>query len=197
MAWDSDDLARSIRRYLTGVLPGPPWTIRLERREVRDDARPVAVVDVGPQQVPRARETRFQGEWEWMAPVTVSCYPELADNEQDAAAGARAVRTQLLRLIVNGIPLVDDTGRNWAGPFRLPLWDYEGVPLKGAGKAGPEFPMDVIWVGRDSLTADAIQDTDDPKRWSVILEFRASIEAPGAQPVPPEPVTVFGADPDF
>lgn len=195
MAWDSDDLSRSIRKYLSMTLDGPPWTIRVERREVRDDERPVAVIDVGPQLVTRARESVPQGEWEWVAPVTVTCYPKPGKDQRQNAYDARALRTQLFRLITNGLNVTGADGKRWSGPFRIPLWDYVDVPLSGAEKGTDEDPHDVAWVERESLTAEVIPDDDDPDRWTVVLEFRASVEAPGAVPVPPEgdgtPVTGF------
>lgn len=190
VAWDIDDVARSIRRYLAGTLEAPPWTIRTERREVRDDARPVAVIVPGPMLTQRARETRYQGEWTWVAPMTVSCYPAIDKDERKVANDARKLQAQLQRLIVNGIPVLDTAGALRSGPFRIPLYDYSATDLSGPDKAGPEDPHDTIWVERESLNVQGIQDPDDPSRWTVVLEFRASVEAPGALPeaeVDPDP----------
>lgn len=184
MAYDVDDVARSLRRYLALALDGPPWRIRTERRMVRDDDRPVAVLDLGPQLVQFAREARHQGNWVWVAPVTITCYPEVNQDEEEGAWEARTLRARLLRLVTIGVPVLDNTGAPLSGPFRVPLYDYADTPLTGADRAGPTYPEDVIWVVRESLTSEAIQDPDDPKRWTVVLEFRASVEAPGAEPTP-------------
>lgn len=194
MAWDVDDVARSIRRYLSLTLASPPWRLRVERRIVNDDDRPVAVVDVGPQVVTFARETRHQGEWQYVAPVTITAYPEMDTDERASAHAARLLRAQFIRLIVNGVIVTDPGGRAWSGPLRLPLWDYSQTDLSGPDKAGPEIPHDVMFVQRESVTAEAIQDTEDPKRWTVVLEFQASVEAPGAQPEPGVPVASISGD---
>ena len=195
MAWESDDVARSIRRYLDPVLDDA-WTIRLERREVADEDRPVAVVETGPESTLRAREAITQGEVESLMPITITLYPPLgpdpAEEEDPPADPIRAARqaaaqlaSGLNRWLAYGLTVttdLEDGGkRHWAGPFRIPLYDYAGVPLTGPDRAGPKEPHDVLWVPRESVSVEPIQDTDDLRRWSVVCNFRVTVEAPGRE----------------
>ena len=180
--WEPVDVVRSIQRYLSLMLEGPPWTIRWRREEVRDDQLPVAVISMGDLIVIRARETFDpQGEVEYLAPVTISAYPEVAANPKAAAAEAERVRGLLFRWVLHGLEVRGPAPdyRHWAGPFRIPLWDFEGVPLEGPDKVGPDHPHDVLWVLPESVTVQTVQDPDDTKRYGVFLNVRVTIEEPG------------------
>lgn len=189
MAWESNDVRRSIRRYL-GLTLGDPWTLRIERRQVRDEERPVALVELGPESTLRAREALVQGEVEVGYPVTISAYPALPDRAEDAdpppdplreaEAAAEALKTRLSRWVSIGMT-VKEGGQHWAGPFRLPLWDYAGVPLTGEKREGPKVPHDVLFVPRESLSVEAIQDAEDLRRWSVVADLRVTMEMPGRE----------------
>lgn len=196
MAWQPDDAVRSIRRYLSMTLASPPWTLRVERREVKNEERPVGVVTDGPLVPLRSRSTLIQGQVEEGLPITISLYPEVVDPKAKADAfretrlEASKLKAQLSELINTGLTVTTEPKkgetRHWAGPFRIPLWDYEGVPVTGKEKAGPEDPHDVLWVDERSLSVQAIQDPEDPGRWSVIANFRVTIERPGRVPPPDE-----------
>jgi hypothetical protein len=189
VAWQDDDILRSVRRYLAMTLDGPPWKLRVERREVKDEDRPVAVVTSGPLVTTRSRSARFQGNVEEAMPITISLYPELGSSTVDGIRAGRLVssmlKAQVKELLDTGLTVTTGTGvnrRHWAGPFVLPLWDYEDVDLTGEDKAGPEDPHDVLWVDDKSLNVQAIQDPEDARRWSVIANFRISVERPGRVP---------------
>ena len=192
--YQPDDVRRSIRRYLSYTFGAPPWRIRVERREVADDARPIMVVQLGPLSDTFARETLEQGDVTALVPVTVYAYPEKATNERAGVQQGEAIRAQLRDLIRFGLPttfehgdppadvsltLDDDDGRPAAGPYRIPLYDYEGVPMEGE-RVEPSHPHTVMRVLRESVSVRGpIQDPDDPRRLTVALEFRAQLEAPG------------------
>lgn len=180
MPWSEDSIARSIRRHLALAFDGPPWTLRVERREVANEDRPVAVVDVGDSRITRARESVDQGEVELLMPVTVSAYPVVEANPRVGRREADRVRALLRGVLLHGFrgPTFED-GRPASGPFRVPLYDYSETPVEGAGRAGPEHPHDVIWIDPDSVEVSKVQDPDDPARFSVFAEFRVSVEAPG------------------
>lgn len=197
VAWQTDDIKRSIRRYLTMTLESPPWKLRVERREVKDEERPVGVVVAGPKGTTRARAALIQGNVEEVMPITITLYPKLAEGTADSLRSARLeadlLKDQLSDLLNTGLTVTtEESGRlrHWAGPLRLPLWNYEGVPLTGKDKAGPEAPHDVLWVQDESISVDAIQDPEDPRRWTVVANFRVSIERPGRVAAPEETMDV-------
>lgn len=190
--WQDDDILRSIRRYLAmtlgedGTGDTGAWKIRLERREVKDEDRPVAVIVAGAMNTTRARTSLIQGPVEEAMPITVSLYPRVMSGSiEDVRNGrleASKLKSQVNELVNTGLTITTEVeGRtvNWCGPLRLPLWDYAGVALTGEGKDGPEDPHAVMWVDPPSLSVQAIQDPEDPVRWSVIANFRISIERPG------------------
>lgn len=176
--WTDDDVLRSLQKYLSLLLEGPPWTIRGERREVRDEARPVAVIQLGEASITRARESLSQGEVEELFPVTVTAYPEVGTDERAARRRAAEVRYLLRRWLLVGLE-VSHGGRSYAGPFRAPLYDFSEVPLEGPGRAEVPPPHDVLWIARESVSTSALQDPDDAVRWTVVADFRLTMESPG------------------
>lgn len=189
------DIARSIKRYLSLMWDEDSgWTIRTERRVVKDDQRPVAVVLLGQKQILRARSSRNQGMVVEGMPLTLYAYPPVGEDERLANAAAEELADLLMDVFTTGLspdPKDVDQDPPWysrSGPFRLPLWDYAGVPLTGKGRAGPEEPHDVIWVDPDSVTVQNLEDPQDAKRRTVVLEARLSIDRPGRRE-PQGPVT--------
>jgi hypothetical protein len=186
--YDPDDIARSVRRTIAELL-GEPWQLDLERKEVADDARPAGVVEMGEARMRRARTSLQQGPVTSFAPVTVTLYPALAEP-REAGRAARKLAHLLLDMVMIGVtgPTLEDPllpgepGRVASGPERLPLYDYENIPLVGtaAERRGPDFAHDVLWA--EDYGVRPLQDPMDPQRWSVILEMRLSWERPGHDP---------------
>lgn len=173
------DIARSIRRYLSLMWDEDSgWELRVARRVVADDERPVAVVLLGRRRILSARTSRHQGNVIEELPVTVYAYPSVPGDEEKATAEAAAIKDLLSRALSFG--LSPESGEpSWtekAGPFHIPLWDYDGVALDAAG---PEDPHDTISIDPDSLDAQNLEDPQDGKRRTVSVEFRVSIERPG------------------
>jgi hypothetical protein len=174
--YDPDSVLRSIRRYLSGLLP-QPWSVTTERVEVRDDARPAGVIEMGEVRTRRARVSVPQGEVEEFAPVTVTLYPPVTGtggtplDPRLASAGARVLSGRVRDLIVIGAE-----GVSMAGPERMPLWDYSAI---APGTAGPAQPIDVLWA--EDYSVRAVQDPLEARRWSVIAELRVSWERPGRE----------------
>lgn len=182
--YDTESIARSIRRYMSGLLQ-QPWSVSLELEEVRDDRRPAGVIEVGEVRTRRARISVPQGEVEEFAPVTVTLYPAVLDGA-GAPLTPRATG-RAARLLENGVRLLVVSGAEdvaLGGPERFPLWDYSAV---APGSPGPADPIDVLWV--EDYSTRAIQDPDDARRWSVILDCRLSWERPGRVPKPGHVIT--------
>lgn len=188
--WEDDDIVRSVRRYLAMTLGDSgqeQWKLRVERREVKDEERPVGVVLSGPIQTKRARSALIQGGVEEVMPLTISLYPPLAgsataDEIRSGRLNASKLKSLLNDLLVIGLTVTtteEGRTRNWAGPWVLPLWDYTAVPVTGIEKDGPAHPHAVLWIEENSLAVQALQDPEDAKRWSVIANFRVTIERPG------------------
>lgn len=176
--YDVDDVIRSVRRYVAATL-GEPWTISLARNEVADDDRPAALIELGALRAPNGRVSLQQGPVDHSLPITITCWPPPAPDRY-AAHVAHGLVSHLNNLVVHGLDLgVNENGRPIAGPYRIPLYDYSGVPPVEA-VPGPEHPHDRLWV--ESHSAHAFQDQTDPRRWNVVLELTVSWEAPGRVP---------------
>lgn len=191
--FEPDDVARSLRRYLEFVLPiGPPpdWTLRLERRNVADEQRPVGVILLGDASTIQARETFEQGMVVDLYPVTLYFYPVVAETAQVARREGDAVRSLIHRLfkfgpVLKGIDpaLLDENGRPKAGPFRAPLWNWDGIPSEGPAedRKPPESAQSAMVVAQNSLVAQNLEDEDDERRRTVAVEFRLEVEYPGRE----------------
>lgn len=193
------DIARSIKRYLSLMWDEDSgWTIRTERRVVTDDQRPVAVVLLGDKRIIHARTSVNQGMVEEAIPLTLYAYPAPGTDEREAQAAADDIKATLWDVFTLGLSPEEGEEAPWfskSAPFRLPLWDYAGVPLTGKKRAGPKEPHDVIWVDPDSLSAQNLEDPQDAKRRTVVVEARLSIRRPGRREEEGEPVT--GLEGDF
>lgn len=191
--YDADSIARSVRRYVAEML-GAPWALSLERAEVRDDARPAGVVEIGQTRLRSGRVSIPQGSVVRFAPVTVTLYPALAEP-RSAGRAARQLASRLSDLIGVGAEWYDAvTGRPLAGPDRIPLYDYDDVALDGTEeeRSGPALPHDWLWA--EDYGAEPVQDPIDPRRWSVVMDLRVSWEQPG-RVTPEAPLATGGLGP--
>lgn len=171
--WSRDDVLFSVRRYLSELL-GPPWVLRFERTEIRNEERPIGVVDVGPSRTTRSRATVPQGNVERAATLSVNLYPGVGGDARAAKREAESHAQRVQDLVDFGLDLGNDrNGRPKAGPYRIPLYDYRDVV-----GAGPSEPYDRLWVDED-FNVRTIQDPIDPRRYAVIAEGTLSWEAAG------------------
>lgn len=178
MAYDVDDVVRSVRRYLAATL-GAPWEISLAREDVAGDDRPAALIEVGALSAPGGRVSLQQGPVEHRLPITITCWPPPAPDRW-ASHVAYGLVSQLNALVVLGLDLGNDAhGRPAAGPYYFPLYDYSGTPPLEA-VPGPEHPHARLLI--ESHSAHAFQDVSDSRRWNVVLELAVSWWAPGRVP---------------
>lgn len=69
-----------------------------------------------------------------------------------------------------------------ADPFRIPVYDFAGVPVKG-GRAGGTIPYGWLWV--EDAPVRVIQDPDDILRFAVVCDVRVSWSQGGRVDVDP------------
>lgn len=171
MNFSLDDRHRSLRRFVMNALGSPPWTVRTERQPVADEERPVAVVEVvSPVGTTFARTAIPQGDIRRTQAFTLTLYPALGPS----AAEARQQAAEVAELLTNaiGIGLDDDAGELLSAPEALPVYDFAGVPVKGATRAGPVEPYG--WLTVDDFPVRPLQDPEDPLRWTVACDLRTS-----------------------
>jgi hypothetical protein len=180
-----DDRHRSLRRFLMNVLGSPPWTLRTERQPVPDSDRPAGVIETLPSTTTRARTTLPQGNVEKAQTFPITLYPVLGATGAEARLEAERVAQLLDDAITVG--LVDDDGAAFTYPERIPVYDYAGVPVKGAQRGGPPAPYGWLWA--EDFPVQALQDPEDPLRWSVTCALRVSWEQAGREGAPGVPAT--------
>lgn len=198
MNFTLDDRHRSIRRFLMNALGSPPWKIRTERQPVQDEERPVAVVEAPtPAATTRSRTSVPQGNVEKQQTFTLTLYPALAETAAESRLAAAAAAELLADAI--GVGLVwgpDDEGHDdgdlLTAPEMLPVYDYEDVPVKGAGRAGPEEAYG--WLRVDDYPVGMIQDPEDVLRYTVTCSLRVSWEEAGRERKDAPPVGSMPGD---
>lgn len=177
---DPDDIRRSLRRYVALLLNSPPWTVRLQRTRVSDDERPVAIID--PQMLTTVwsragMRSGPSGDQQKAQPFAITCYPVLGDT----AAAASEIATTLAHLLDAGFSrglVTDDVPAvRYGAPWRIPVWDYVGVPVSGPGRAGPASSYAHASV--DQFNVRPIQDPLDELRFTVVANLRVTWWAAG------------------
>lgn len=193
MAWQTDDVQRSVRRYLMMLLVDYPsaaaraWEIRLQRGNVADQDRPIGVLEALPGAPGRGRTSVPQGTVIETSGLVFTGYPAILTGGRAIIEGglqATRLASALYDLIRYGLSTVTfASGRRAAGPERIPLWDFSAVPI--AGTAPPMVPHDILVV--DAWGARALQDPVDETRYSIVLNLTVSWERPGVIG-PPAPI---------
>lgn len=185
-----DDVHRSLRRFVALVLT-EPWTVRTERQPVTPDERQIAVIEPSsPLTTGAARVTIPQGNVSKVMSFAAMAYPSVEATGAESRQVAQAVADLLDRAFSSG--LVDaDTGESVGAPFRIPVYDFDGVPVKGRNRRGASTPYG--YAELDDLSVRVIQDPLDPLRFTVAVGLRLSWEqggrlagsAPIARTMPP------------
>lgn len=171
MNFSLDDRHRSIRRFLMNALGSPPWTIRTERQPVADEQRPVAVVEVvSPAATTWSRTSIPQGDVRRSQAFALTLYPQLGASPAEAGHAARELAELLTNAI--GYGLNADDGSRLSAPEALPVYNFAGVPVKGATRAGPAVPYG--WMDADDFPVRPVQDPEDPLRWTVVCDLRVT-----------------------
>lgn len=192
MNYAVDDRHRSLRRFVMNAVGSPPWRVRTERQPVADEQRPVAVVEAStPMVTTAARVSIPQGNVTRQQTFALVLYPVIGESAAEARLEAERVAELLGDAIDVG--LVDDDGALLTAPQRIPVYDFAGVAVKGADRRGGADPYGWLWV--EDAPVSALQDPEDPLRWTVACDMRVSWEQAGRdrpQAEPFEPVRAFG-----
>lgn len=184
--FEHDDVLRSLRRYVSQALGSPPWRVRTERVEVKDDERPAALIEVSaPTVTLSARASVPQGNVLEATSYAVACYPEKGESVAEARRIAAGVASRLRGMVQFG--LVTDEGALGA-PSRFPIYDYDDVPVTGtaAERAGPDVPYDYGYI-MEGWNVRTTADDLDLQLYTVMLNLRVRVDWPGrvAWPTPP------------
>lgn len=188
---DPEDVYRSLRRYVSLMLGSPPWTVRLQRSRVSDDERPVAVLEPGLLGTASSRAGMVnQGDVQKAQPFTVVCYPALGATAALSAQIARELVVLLDAGFSRGLVTDDDPPVNIGAPWRTPVYDFAGVEIAGADRAGGGVAYMHANVA-EGMSARAIQDPQDELRYTVVANLRLTWWAGGRIP-PAAPLATDG-----
>lgn len=168
-----EDVTRSLRRYVAQMLGSPPWKVRLERMRVSDDERPVAVVDESGSLTTTFSRARMlnTGDQRRQQSYAIVCYPVVGAQASDSAAEARRVRSLLMAGFSRGLVTDDSPPVNIGAAWYFPIYDFDGVPVTGAGRAGPADPYTYAEVD-ETFNVRPIQDAVDELRFTVVANLR-------------------------
>lgn len=187
------DLQRSLRRWLSLALDDDEWTLRDERAEIADDARPAGYVEAStPMTTGFARATVPQGDVQRRITMTQTLYPATTGKPEECGRRARDLADLLDRAVQVGLAIPAGTLEPGPGlipspalapgeeawlvtwPLSIPLWDFSAVSDDEPGPPAPRAAAEV-----ESVTSRAIPDPLDDRRWTVVLELRLTWWAPG------------------
>jgi hypothetical protein len=173
-----DDRHRSLRRFVMNALGSPPWIVRTERQPVPEEQRPVGFVEVSTPAVTISSRTSIpQGNVEKQQTFAITLFPEGAETAAEGRLIAEEAAELLSQAITVGLVTDDDPPELLTAPEMLPVYDFAGVPVKGAARAGPEEPYG--WLRVQDSNVRPVQDPDDPLRWQIVCDLRVSWEQAG------------------
>ena len=181
---DPEDVLRSLRRHAALMLGTPPWTVRLQRTRVSDDARPAAVVEeAGPLTTTFSRARMVnQGDVQRQQSYSIVCYPgPLLEDAADARQQAGEVRSLLNAGFSRGLVTGDTPPVLISAPWTFPVYDYDGIPVSGPNRAGPAQPYTYADVD-DTFNVRPVQDSMDELRFTVVANLRVGGGAGGTIP---------------
>jgi hypothetical protein len=192
-AWD---VQRSVKKYV-GELVLPGYEVRLSSEEgawERPFARvawatPSAITMIGARQV----ETRRT--------LSIVAWPALVSEDAGPGAATEAAEDLVERLTVGfaaGLHVPSYApDRNRAHPFRIPLYDYDGVDLNEAATDSERATTDFVWVVEEP-NVGTVRDPDTDLSLLVTCDLRLrwtrSVAVVDTSPVV-ETVTADPADP--
>jgi hypothetical protein len=158
------DALRSVKRHVAAEL-GPQWEIRLASEDgtMHYPYGIVAAVGQAGPGASRRRGGALSAESalnvEVSQPFTVYCYPTPAATFEQGLLDGDAVADQLWTAFAAGVK-----------PYRVPLYDYAGVPLDQPSDVRHEHD----YLRLTDVQLNRVPDMDDEHRIIVVCDFRAS-----------------------
>lgn len=181
---------RSVRRWLNDLL-SDDWTIHLESRfrSGEDVGRPLAWVEqVGATSNSGARIGGIpQGDYARSAAFVATLLPAGGELPQESTVEAMELAEMLQRSVEVGVvTFTPEPGTPTLvhPPMRFPVWDYDGVPVKGRNRQGPADPFQYADVL--DVSSRAIPDPDSETLYAVALSLRLRWWTGGAVALPGE-----------
>jgi hypothetical protein len=144
----------------TSLAPtGEEWEVRFwaERGEFREPFCRVSLVTASGTSGPALY-------YEVSQPMAIECYPNRADDPEGAIDRATAVQDALLHAFRG-------RGTDEARPKRIPLYDYDGVPLD---QGVAESRLDTDFMRVTDFSPRLLPDLQDPRRVGVVADVRLS-----------------------
>jgi hypothetical protein len=160
----SRDAIRSLARYMSRAF-GPDWEVGFFSEEGTFGRPGVMVKATGPQLSSGSRHTI-----DVIQPFAVYAYPAEAEGVEDTFDNAMVAEEIIWHAFNVGV----GEGR----PGRVPLFDYEGVPIDEPTslRRYPDY-MRVL-----DLSIDRAQAPEDEKKWTVTAELRLGWRRAGELP---------------
>lgn len=166
------DVVRSLNRYASEIL-GEEWEVRFAEAQETFE-RPFALVGPAGPALASGRATIR----DMLLPATINCYPLPGEDPEDAMLKALEVDELLFRGLEQGV--------GYGGPRRVPLWDFEGVPLDrsalttGKRKDGDFWHGDYIRL--NDVSINRVRDPNDPRLYAVVADIRCGWRRRGRLP---------------
>ena len=203
---DPWDVIRSVQRWSALALyatSNSPWPVEIVEEQVPDLPRPFAIVSPLSPVRPVSFTSGLEGQpIRYNATLSLTAFPSYEGGARVANAEAYRVLGGIQACVLRGLflaPVGDDFPVRFAHPTLIPLFDYEGVPVSGPNRAGPDVPYAQMDI--DDFGGRVIPDPDDDARFTVVCDIvlsffgqgavRAAWEAPPTVAMPPS----WGGDP--
>jgi hypothetical protein len=158
-----DDARRSLGRYMW--LAFPDYDVFIHRDEQVFDRPGIVIRTVGDMLFPPG------GGWAMIdvtQPFAVYLYPQPQDSIKQSEAHATLEKQKLAKAFSHGLQYPDNT--TIGGHRRVPLWDYEGVPIDAA--LPPERVDDVEYMRTLDMSITQLQEGDDDRLWTLVANVR-------------------------
>jgi hypothetical protein len=159
------DATRSLARYFALWL-GDEWEVRFDAEE-HTFKTPFARVE--------ALSNTIVGEGvnyhAVIQPFSVYAYPEYPEGTEGSVEESRLIAMEVAQSLLDALAI---GGVDGSRPFRVPLYNYDGVALDGGTGSNARTPYDYLRIVRGSTNVDRVPDATDPRWITVVLGFRAT-----------------------